>query len=98
MIFNPLVPSLKKHLQCNNIEDEGHKFKLYGLFWSQIYNQFPLFLEHWWELKYASLFHDALAEDYESIAPYLVELPPDHEDLDDILRHSLWRGWLYISL
>ena len=90
-----MIEALKKQLECENIKYEGLTFKLYGLFSGDVYERLWIDLPDVWDFSYASLLEGKIAEELETVAPYLVELSSESEHLDEILKSYGQNGCVF---
>jgi len=90
-----VIEDLKKQLECKNIEYEDYTFRLYGLFSGSVYKRLWIDLPDSWDFKYGSLLQGKMAEELETVAPYLVELSFKSEYLDEILKSYGQNGCVF---
>lgn len=90
-----MIEALKKQLECENIKYNDLTFKLYGLFSGDVYERLWIDLPDAWNFNYASLLQGKMAEELETVAPYLVELSSDSEFFDEILESYGQNGCVF---
>ena len=90
-----MIEALKKQLECENIKYDDLTFKLYGLFSGDVYERIWIDLPDVWDFNYSSLLEGKMAEELETVAPYLVELPSESEHFDEILKSYGQNGCVF---
>ena len=90
-----MLQNLKKQLECEDVKYEDLTFKLYGLFSGDVYERLWIDLPDVWDFNYASLFEGKMAEELETVAPYLVELPFESKHIDEILKNYGQNGCIF---
>ncbi|MCF6191212.1 MAG: DUF4123 domain-containing protein [Cocleimonas sp.] len=90
-----MIENLKKQLECENVKYEDLTFKLYGIFSGDVYERLWIDLPDVWDFNYASLLEGKMAEELETVAPYLVELSSESKHLDAILESYGQNGCVF---